>query len=234
MSSDPILVVDDDPSIRRVICRILNSEGMTTQEACCGIDAVRMAQAQPFSLILLDLVMDGMDGFQVIHQLRGHGILTPLFVISGRQAEIDKVLALGIGADDYITKPFSTMVLCAKVKACLRRISLSAPSMSSEITAGPFRYICDEMKLFKNGEELLLSVKEYLMMKYFLTNINKILTIEQIYSNVWNSTIVDDNTVMVHIRRLRKKIEDDPNKPVFLKNIRGSGYQFVPEPTEKG
>lgn len=234
MSSDPILVVDDDPSIRRVICRILNSEGMATQEACCGIDAVRMAQAQPFSLILLDLVMDGMDGFQVIHQLRGHGILTPLFVISGRQAEIDKVLALGIGADDYITKPFSTMVLCAKVKACLRRINLSAPSVNNELTAGPFRYICDEMKLFKNGVELVLSVKEYLVMKYFLTNINKILTIEQIYSNVWNSTIVDDNTVMVHIRRLRKKIEDNPNKPVFLKNIRGSGYQFVPEPVEKG
>lgn len=229
MSTNPILVVDDDPSIRKVICRVLNSEGMVTQEAGGGIEAVRMALSHSYSLILLDLVMDDMDGFQVIHQLRAHSILTPLFVISGRQAEIDKVLALGIGADDYITKPFSTMVLCAKVKACLRRVSLSTPAASNELAAGPFRYICDEMKLYKNDTELLLSVKEYLMMKYFLSNLNKILTIEQIYSNVWGSTIVDDNTVMVHIRRLRKKIEDEPNRPVYLRNIRGSGYQFSVE-----
>lgn len=227
MSSNSILVVDDDPSIRRIICRILNSEGMSTQEAGGGIEAVQLAESQPFSLILLDLVMDDMDGFQVIHHLRAHSILTPLFVLSGRQAEIDKVLALGIGADDYITKPFSTMVLCAKVKACLRRISLSAPAYNNVITAGPFRYICDEMKLFKDGTELFLSSKECLMMKYFLTHQNKILTKDQIYNHVWNTSIVDDNTVMVHIRRLRIKIEDDPNQPVYLRNIRGIGYQFV-------
>lgn len=227
MNNDPILVVDDDPSIRRIICRILNSEGMSTQEAGGGTAAVQMAESQTFSLILLDLVMDDMDGFQVIHHLRAHGVLTPLFVISGRQAEIDKVLALGIGADDYITKPFSTMVLCAKVKACMRRISLTAPAFNNELIAGPFRYICDEMRLFKNEEEIVLSGKECLMMKYFLSNQNKILNKDQIYSGVWNSTIVDDNTVMVHIRRLRIKIEDDPNQPVYLKNIRGSGYQFV-------
>lgn len=229
MSTEPILVIDDDPAIRKVICRVLNSEGMITHEAGGGVEAVKMALACPYSLILLDLVMDDMDGFQVIHQLRAHGILTPLFVISGRQAEIDKVLALGIGADDYITKPFSTMVLCAKVKACLRRINLSTPSSGNVLSAGPFRYICDEMKLFKNDVEMILSAKEYLMMKYFLNNLNKILTIEQIYSHVWNSTFVDDNTVMVHIRRLRKKIEEDPNKPVYLRNIRGSGYQFSVE-----
>ncbi|MEG1575591.1 MAG: response regulator transcription factor [Clostridium sp.] len=134
---------------------------------------------------------------------------------------------MGIGADDYITKPFSTMVLCAKVKACMRRISLTAPAFNNELIAGPFRYICDEMRLFKNEEEIVLSGKECLMMKYFLSNQNKILNKDQIYSGVWNSTIVDDNTVMVHIRRLRIKIEDDPNQPVYLKNIRGSGYQFV-------
>lgn len=227
MSNELILVVDDDPSIRRIICRVLNSEGMATKEAGSGIEAVQTAVSQTFSLILLDLVMDDMDGFQVIHQLRAHGVLTPLFVISGRQAESDKVLALGIGADDYITKPFSTMVLCAKVKACLRRISLSAPPFSNELFAGPFRYICDEMKLLKYDSEIELSGKECLIMRYFLSNVNKVLTKEQIYSNVWNSSIVDDNTVMVHIRRLRMKIEEDPNHPVYLKNIRGSGYQFV-------
>ena len=118
-----ILVVDDDPAIRRIICRVLGAEGFSTEEAPGGIEAVHMAEQREYSLIILDLIMEDMDGFQVISYLRAHGILTPVFVLSGRQAETDKVLALGIGADDYITKPFSTMVLCAKVKACLRRIS---------------------------------------------------------------------------------------------------------------
>lgn len=229
MNRDTILVVDDDPSIRRIICRILNSEGIATEEAGGGLDAVSMAEARSYSLIILDLVMDDMDGFQVIHHLRARSILTPLFVLSGRQAEVDKVLALGIGADDYITKPFSTMVLSAKVKACLRRQNLSSASRANELTAGPFRYISDEMRLFKNGAELLLSSKECLLMKFFLSNQNKILTKEQIYRQVWNETFIDDNTIMVHIRRLRMKIEDDPNHPVFLKNIRGIGYQFMAE-----
>lgn len=227
MNRNKILVVDDDPSVRRMICRILDSEGLSAQEASSGLEAIQLAQSHPYSLIILDLIMDDMDGFQVINHLRLHGILTPLFVLSGRQAEVDKVLALGIGADDYITKPFSTMVLCAKVKACLRRESLSAPASANEILAGPFRYIVDEMRLFKNNVELFLSSKECLLMRYFLTNQNKILTKEQIYRQVWNDTFVDDNTIMVHIRRLRMKIEDDPNHPVFLKNVRGIGYQFV-------
>ncbi len=222
-----ILVVDDDPAIRRIICRVLSSEGFSTEAAAGGLEAVHMAENQSYSLIILDLIMEDMDGFQVISYLRAHGILTPVFVLSGRQAETDKVLALGIGADDYITKPFSTMVLCAKVKACLRRISLSAPSGRTELSAGPFRYICDEMKLYKNGEEIPLSSKEALLMKYFLNNVNRILTKEQIYSSVWNDSIIDDNTIMVHIRRLRMKIEDDPNHPVYLKTIRGIGYQMT-------
>ncbi len=232
MENNRILVVDDDPSVRRIICRVLGSEGLSTEEADGGLAAVRMAEATPYSLIILDLVMDDMDGFQVIHHLRTNSILTPLFVLSGRQAEVDKVLALGIGADDYITKPFSTMVLCAKVKACLRRSNLSSPAHSNELTAGPFRYICDEMRLFKRDEEIFLSGKECLMMKYFLSNQNKILTKEQIYRYVWNDSFVDDNTIMVHIRRLRMKIEDSPNHPAYLKNIRGMGYQFVAEEME--
>lgn len=235
-----ILVVDDDPAIRRIICRVLSSEGFSTESAGGGLDAVHMAEKQSYSLIILDLIMEDMDGFQVISHLRAHGILTPVFVLSGRQAETDKVLALGIGADDYITKPFSTMVLCAKVKACLRRISLSAPSGSRELSAGPFRYICDEMKLYKNEQEIPLSSKEALLTRCFLSNLNRILTKEQIYSNVWNDSIIDDNTIMVHIRRLRMKIEDDPNHPVYLKTIRGIGYQMTvkdasaPQTPEKG
>lgn len=227
MNYNKILVVDDDPSIRRIICRILNSEGILTDEASGGLEAIQKTENNTYSLIILDLVMDDMNGFQVIQHLRAHSILTPLFVLSGRQAEADKVLALGIGADDYITKPFSNVVFSAKVKACLRRVSLSAAASSNELYAGCFRYICDEMRLFKNNAELFLSSKECLLMKYFLSNQNKILTKEQIYCHVWNDTFIDDNTIMVHIRRLRMKIEDDPNHPVYLRNVRGIGYQFM-------
>lgn len=227
MEQAKILVVDDEAFVRRTISRVLSSEGMSITEAVDGPQAVRAVQEQRFDLVILDIVMDGMDGFQVINQFRNLGILTPVFILSGRQADNDKVFALGIGADDYITKPFSPAVLCAKVKACLRRVGLSSQQSGKLLSAGPFEYLCDEMKLLKNGEEILLSSKESFLMKYFLMNRNKVLTKEQIYSSIWGNSIVDDNTIMVHIRRLRVKIEDDPNQPVYLKTVRGVGYQFV-------
>lgn len=227
MEQAKILVVDDEAFVRRTISRVLSSEGMSITEAADGPQAVRAVQERRFDLVILDIVMDGMDGFQVINQFRNLGILTPVFILSGRQADNDKVFALGIGADDYITKPFSPAVLCAKVKACLRRVGLSSQQRGKILSAGPFEYVCDEMKLLKNGEEIILSSKESFLMKYFLTNRNKVLTKEQIYSSIWGNSIVDDNTIMVHIRRLRVKIEDDPNRPVYLKTVRGVGYQFV-------
>lgn len=227
MDQAKILVVDDEAFVRRTISRVLSSEGMSITEAANGPQAVRAAQEQRFDLVILDIVMDGMDGFQVINQFRNLGILTPVFILSGRQADNDKVFALGIGADDYITKPFSPAILCAKVKACLRRVGLSSQQSGKILSAGPFEYFCDEMKLLKNGEEIILSSKESFLMKYFLTNKNKVLTKEQIYSSIWGNSIVDDNTIMVHIRRLRVKVEDDPNRPVYLKTVRGVGYQFV-------
>lgn len=222
-----ILIVDDEKFVRRTISRVLESEGMSTVEVSNGPDAIQMVQNQAFDLIILDIVMDGMDGFQVIHQIRDLEILTPVFILSGRQADNDKVFALGIGADDYITKPFSTTVLCAKVKACLRRVGLSTQKFANIISVGPFCYISDEMRLLKNGMEICLSSKESFLMRYFLCNINKVLTKEQIYSNVWGNHVVDDNTIMVHIRRLRMKIERNPNQPDFLKTVRGVGYQFT-------
>ena len=189
MERSKILVVDDEKLVRRMIARVLESEGMSIVEASNGLDAVQMAKAQPFDLIILDIIMEGIDGFQVIHQLRSEGMLTPVFILSGRQADNDKVFALGIGADDYITKPFSPSVLCAKVKACLRRMSLSAPSSSGVLAAGPFCYFSDEMRLLKKGIEVPLSSKESFLMKYFLTNQNKVLTKEQIYRSIWGDNV---------------------------------------------
>ena len=221
------MIVDDEKFVRRTISRVLESEGMSTAEASNGPDALRMVQEQAFDLMILDIIMEGMDGFQVVRQLRDLGILIPVFMLSGRQADNDKILALGIGADDYITKPFSTTVLCAKVKACLRRVGLSAQQGANLLSVGPFQYVCDEMKLFKDREEIPLSSKESQLIKYFLSNPNKVLTKEQIYQPVWGNNVVDDNTIMVHIRRLRMKIEADATQPSYLKTVRGVGYQFT-------
>ncbi len=228
MEDPRILIVDDDRFVRRTVLRVLQSEGMIVEEASSGAEAIARVSAEKYDLILLDIIMEGMDGFQVVHQIRTLGITTPVFVLSGRQADNDKIFALGIGADDYITKPFSPSVLCAKVKACLRRCS-AVQKEDHSIKAGPFCYKMEEMRLLKLGEEIPLSSKESFLMRYFLINKNKVLTKEQIYSNVWGNNVVDDNTIMVHIRRLRTKIEDDPNHPQFLRTIRGVGYQFCIE-----
>ena len=138
MEAAKILIVDDEKFVRRTISRVLSSEGFATFEASNGPDALRMAQEQPFDLMILDIVMDGMDGFQVIRTLRDQGILLPVFVLSGRQADNDKILALGIGADDYITKPFSTTVLCAKVVGCTLPMAAEKIGIDPAVMASPF------------------------------------------------------------------------------------------------
>lgn len=227
MESVKILIVDDEQFVRRTISRVLEAEGMSTVGVSGGADAIRLLQSQSFDLVILDIIMDGMDGFSVLRKIRDMGITTPVFMLSGRQADNDKILALGIGADDYITKPFSPSVLSAKVKACLRRVTNAGQAAPSMITAGPFCFFSDELRLTKNGADIPLSSKESFLMRYFLTHRNKVLSKEQIYSRVWGNDIVDDNTIMVHIRRLRTKIEDDPNDPQYLRTVRGVGYQFV-------
>ncbi|MGI6402651.1 MAG: response regulator transcription factor [Oscillospiraceae bacterium] len=229
-----ILVVDDESMVRRLISRVLSTEGMRVSEAKNGQEAIQMATENDFDLIILDIMMEGMDGFQVIQELRARDVYTPIFVLSGRQQDNDQVFALGIGADDYVTKPFSPSILCAKVRACLRRIHLTERESDSIIQAGPFTYIAEEMRLQKNGKDIELSSKEFFLIKYFLNNVGKVLTKEQIYQNVWGDNVVGDNTIMVHIRRLRAKIEDDPETPRYIKTVRGVGYQFVidPEPED--
>ena len=232
MERSKILIVDDECLVRRMIVRVLSSEGMRVMEAKNGQEAILLATEHNFDLIILDIMMDGMDGFQVIQALRAHDVYTPIFVLSGRQQDNDQVFALGIGADDYVTKPFSPSILCAKVRACLRRVHLTERESTSVIQAGPFTYFGEEMRLQKSGQDIVLSSKECFLIKYFLNNVGKVLTKEQIYQNVWGDNVVGDNTIMVHIRRLRTKIEDIPESPRYIRTVRGVGYQFVVDPEQ--
>ena len=227
MDAAKILIVDDEKFVRRTISRVLSSEGFATFEASNGPDALRMAQEQSFDLMLLDIVMDGMDGFQVIRTLRDLGILLPVFVLSGRQADNDKILALGIGADDYITKPFVIGALQRKIKAMFAMLEHHKPAKD----------IYDDGRLFLdfseqtaslNGKPLTLSPMEYKMLNLFRKNPRQVLTRGQLLEKLWDidERFVDEHTLTTSISRIRSKIEADGGAP-YIKTVYGMGYQWT-------
>ena len=224
--ADTVLIVDDDESVQTMLYKVIRSNGLNAEIASGGEEALKLASRHHFDLILLDVNMPGMDGFQVVQQLRSRDIRTPIIIVSGRQEDYDTLYGLDIGADDYVTKPFNPIVLGAKVKALIRRSKGSTES-DAIITAGPFRYNTSTLRFYKNGEEIVLSSKENAMMKLFMDNVNRIFSKDMIYDLIWGEAIIDENAIMVYINRLRQKIEDDPAKPVFIQTVRGLGYRFV-------
>ena len=224
--ADTVLIVDDDESVQTMLFKVIRSNGLQAEVASGGEEAIALASRKEYDLILLDVNMPGIDGFQVIQALRSRDIRTPIIIVSGRQEDYDTLYGLDIGADDYVTKPFNPIVLGAKVKALIRR-SKGSTETDSIITAGPFRYNTSTLRFYKNGEEIVLSSKENAMMKLFLDNVNRIFSRDMIYELVWGHTIIDENAIMVYINRLRQKIEDDPAKPKYIQTVRGLGYRFV-------
>jgi len=224
---DLVLIVDDDEAVQSVLYKVIRSNGIEARTASNGEEALELVSRTHFDLILLDVNMRGMDGFEVVHALRERGVKTPIIIVSGRQEDYDTLYGLDIGADDYVTKPFNPVILGAKVKALIRRSKESSSGNTHTITAGPFRYDTHTLRLYKNGEEIILSSKENAMVKLFLDNINRIFPKEMIYELIWGEAIIDENAIMVYINRLRQKIEDDPAKPKYIQTVRGLGYRFV-------
>lgn len=225
--ANTVLIVDDDPSVQTMLFKVIRSNGLDAEIASSGEDALKLTSSRNFDLILLDINMQGMDGFQVIQTLRSREIQTPIIIVSGRQEDYDTLYGLDIGADDYVTKPFNPIVLGAKVKALIRRSKGSSTESESIISAGPFRYNTSTLRFYKNGTEIILSSKENAIMKLFLDNVNRIFSKDMIYEMVWGHSIIDENAIMVYINRLRQKIEDDPAKPKYIQTVRGLGYRFV-------
>ena len=218
------LIVEDDEIIRSTLEKVLTSSGITSVPAASGQEALDKLNEGSFDVVLLDINLGGMDGFQVIHALRSSGSRIPVMVVTGRTEDVDMLYSLEIGADDYITKPFNPVTLAAKVKALIRRCQTT----SSVIEAGPFRFDSETLKLYKDGNELLLSAKENAIMKLFLDNPNRIFSKSSLYDLIWGSVNVDDSAIVVYINRLRNKIEDDPSHPHHIQTMRGLGYRFVP------
>lgn len=225
--ADKILIVDDDASVLAMLGKAIRSGGLEAETAGSGEDALRLLDEKRYELILMDINMPGIDGFQAVETIRGRGIQTPIIIISGRKEDIDTLYGLNIGADDYVTKPFNPITLVAKVKALIRRSRGDMPGSGQQITAGPFVYNTSTLRFYKNGSEIYLSAKENAMVKLFIDNVNRIFSKDMLYELVWGDSIIDENAVMVYVNRLRQKIEDDPSEPRYIKTVRGLGYRFV-------
>lgn len=225
--ADTVLIVDDDTSIQTMLYKIIKSNGLDAEIASSGEIALDMIKETAYDVILLDINMHGMDGFEVITTLRNRGVKTPIIVVSGRKEDYDTLYGLDIGADDYVTKPFNPVILGAKVKAMIRRSKSHLPGTDAVITAGPFQYHTSTLRFYKNGREIPLSSKENAIMKLFMDNVNRIFPKNVIYDLVWGEAVIDENAIMVYINRLRQKIEDNPASPVYIQTVRGLGYRFV-------
>ncbi len=221
-----ILVVDDERAILTALKKALEKDNMTV--TCCdsGHQALSMIEHQQFDLIILDISLPDINGFTVLQKIRSNHNNTPVIVLSGRQEEYQQIVGLGLGADDYITKPFSMPMLTSKIRALVRRNSTYQQSTVSDLIVGPFSLSRTTYRLYKNGVEIQLTAKELALMTVFLENPKQVFSKEQLYAQVWRNSAVDDNTITVYIKRLRQKIEDQPQKPQYLKTVWGVGYTF--------
>lgn len=227
--SDKVLIVDDDASICRLLEKVMRSNDLEPTVADSGLAALNLLKNHTYDMILMDVMLGDMEGFEVIRRLRSQGIQIPVMIVSGRNEDYDSLYGLSMGADDYITKPFRPLVLGAKVKALIRRNKSLVLDSSNTLECGPFTCNTDTMRFYKDGEEILLSSKENSLMMMFMRRPNQIFTKDMIYEHVWGSSVaVDDNAIMVYINRLRGKIEKDRQKPAHIVTVRGMGYRFLP------
>lgn len=227
--ADKVLIADDDPAIRKLLEKVMHSNDLETVTASSGAEALSLIQAQTFDVILMDVMLGDMEGFDVIKTIRSQGILTPVMIVSGRNEDYDSLYGLSLGADDYITKPFRPLVLGAKVKALIRRNKSRFSEHTDMLECGPFSYDASAMRFYKNREELILSAKEGALLLLFMKHPQQVFTKDMIYEHVWGNTIaIDDNAIMVYINRLRSKVEADRQNPKHVITVRGLGYRFVP------
>ncbi|MCE7793375.1 response regulator transcription factor [Salipaludibacillus sp. CUR1] len=227
-----ILIVDDEESILTLLQFNLEQGGFKVTEAMDGKQALEKAMKEEFDLIILDLMLPEMDGLEVCKALRQNKILTPILMLTAKDDEFDKVLGLELGADDYLTKPFSPREVVARVRAILRRSHKPAERPEAErkttkVTIGDVEVFPENYEVFLRGEALELTPKEFELLVYLTNNKGRVLTRDQLLNAVWNYEFVGDTRIVdVHISHLREKIEPNTKKPVYIKTIRGLGYKL--------
>jgi len=222
-----ILIIEDEESILMALEDNLRLEGYEVACAEDGEQGFSMAREQEFDLIILDIMLPKMDGFEVCKQLRKEGIGTPILMLTAKSQEIDKVLGLELGADDYVTKPFSPRELLARIKALLRRKNQFHQEKQS-FRFGDFKVDFGKYEAKKGGKIIYLTAKEFSLLHFLIQNKDKVLSRDVILDEVWGRDVyIQTRTVDKHIAELRKKIEDDASSPEHIIGIRGVGYKFV-------
>lgn len=229
MDSLKILIAEDDSEINRLISRYLSKEGYKIDSAYDGREALAFLSSNDYQLVILDIMLPELDGFEVLDRIRERNRI-PVIILSAKAGETDKIFGLNLGADDYLTKPFSIYELIARVKAQLRRYMEYDSSQNIETNILKHNGIEMDLSGYSvkvHDKAVLLTAKEFEILKLFMTCPKKVFTKEQIFSAVWNDDyLCDDNTVIVHIRRLREKIEDDASKPQYILTVWGIGYKL--------
>ncbi|MBP2656667.1 MAG: two component transcriptional regulator, winged helix family [Firmicutes bacterium] len=224
-----ILIIEDDNAIAMIERDYLEIDQFTVEIAPDGLSGIEKALQGNFDLILLDLMLPGMDGFSVCRELRKH-LDIPILMITALQEDIDKIRGLGMGADDYIEKPFSPSVLVARVKSNIaqyQRLKKNGKEMSGEINIGPICIHTKSHRVYVAGQERELKNKEYELLLFLVTNADIVFNRETLYERIWGLEAMGDNTtVTVHINRLREKIEEDPTNPRYIQTVWGVGYRF--------
>ncbi|MCH4239201.1 MAG: response regulator transcription factor [Oscillospiraceae bacterium] len=224
-----IYIADDELNIRKLVAFGLKDAGFETSEFPDGTTLLQAVHQRRPDAVLLDWMMPDMDGLQVCRKLREdeHTRAVPILMLTAKSEEIDKVLGLEMGADDYITKPFGIKELCARVRAVLRRANRQAAPEEKVLSAGGIQVDITRHTVLKNGEPVVLTAKEFALLCMLMQHEEKVLTRDALLDKVWGIEYYGDTrTVDVHMRYLRQKVEDNPDKPVHILTVRGVGYKF--------
>lgn len=228
---EKILIVDDEPSILTLLTYNIEHAGFETDFATDGVEAVNKATKNYYDLIILDLMLPKMDGMEVCNHIRNKQINTPILMLTARNEEANKILGLGIGADDYLTKPFSPKEVIARIKAILRRTNRLQSRNYHILKIGDLLIYPEKHEVILNDKLLSFTRKEFELLRYLAEHIGKVISRDDLLAEVWNYDFAGDTRIVdVHISRLRDKIEANTRKPIYIKTIRGRGYKLE-EPT---
>ncbi|MCZ4103757.1 response regulator transcription factor [Streptomyces sp. H39-C1] len=232
MTTEPaqrrILVVDDDPTVAEVVAGYLRRAGFAVDRAADGPPAVARAAAVRPDLVVLDLMLPGLDGLEVCRRIRERGPV-PVVMLTARGDQDDRILGLEVGADDYVTKPFSPRELVLRVESVLRRAGTPPPA-GPWLRSGPLALDPAARRATHGGTELALTIREFDLLAFFLRHPGRVLGREELMRRVWGWEFGDLSTVTVHVRRLREKVEADPARPLLISTVWGVGYRFDPPP----
>jgi len=224
-----VVLVEDDQSIAESLVRALKGLGYGVQHAADGKSGLEMALSSQPDLVILDIMLPVMDGWEVCKALRKTSVV-PILILTALNEEIDRILGLELGADDYLTKPFSTRELIAHIKALLRRVEFDAAKANHKnlITINDLKIEIEQRKVFKGDRQLNLRFKEFELLSLLVNNLNEAVTRAEIFDKVWGTEWLGDmRTLDVHIRWLREKLEDDPGNPKYIQTVRSVGYRFA-------